>query len=120
MDQLLLDKTRENAHLLADREVKDVVIYEKDDVLTVCLKEDLTLLDAKVIEIITPKIPKYPKIKVKLIGEDGNAFSILGRVSDAMRRRGVSKEDIERFREMAMSGGYDNLLVTCMKWVNVT
>ena len=27
--------------------------------------------------------PKYPQVKVKLVGEDGNAFAILGRVQRA-------------------------------------
>jgi len=63
---------------------------------------------------------KYPNITVELCGHDGNAFSILGRVIQAMRRGGVLKQDIDQFREEAMSGDYDNLLQTAMKWVDVT
>jgi len=62
---------------------------------------------------------KHPEITVQLVGEDGNAFSILGAVSGAMRRAGVSKEERDQFMSEAMSGDYDHLLVTCMKWVNV-
>jgi len=62
---------------------------------------------------------KYPEIKVRLVGEDGNAFAILGRVSGAMRKAGVSKEERDQFFAEAMSGDYDHLLQTCMKWVNV-
>jgi hypothetical protein len=29
--------------------------------------------------------PKYPHVKVKLVGRDGNAFAILARVTKAMR-----------------------------------
>lgn len=36
---------------------------------------------------------KYPEINVPLVGEDGNAFSILGRVKRIMRRAGL--EDSE-------------------------
>ena len=53
-------------------------------------------------------------IKVKLVGEDGNAFVILGKVKDALRRGGQPKEFIDAFLKEAMSGDYDHLLCTCM------
>ncbi len=62
---------------------------------------------------------KYPSIEVKLVGEDGNAFAILGRVSKAMRRGGVEKSEIDEFMKEATSGDYDHLLQTCMEWVEV-
>ena len=64
--------------------------------------------------------PKYPEIEVKLIGESGNAFAIMGKVGNALRRAGVSAEDRAAFREEAMSGDYDNLLATAMRWVEVS
>lgn len=63
--------------------------------------------------------PKYPNVKVKLVGNDGNAFAILGNVRNAMRKHKVPAEDIKLFMEEAMSGDYDNLLATCVKWVDV-
>jgi hypothetical protein len=63
--------------------------------------------------------PRFPNIRVKLINRDGNAFSIIGRVTKTMRRSGVSEEEIGLFREEAMSGSYDTLLKTVMKWVDV-
>ncbi len=68
----------------------------------------------------TESAVKYPKIKVKLVGSDGNAFAVLGKVKDAMKKAGVSPEEIKAFMSEAMSGDYDNLLVTCMKWVTVS
>jgi hypothetical protein len=62
---------------------------------------------------------KYPNIEVQLSGEDGNSFFIIGRVTHALRRGGVSREEVDRFREQAMRGNYDNVLRTCMEWVNV-
>ena len=57
---------------------------------------------------------KFPNIKVRLVGNDGNAFAIMGTVKTAMRRGGCSKEDIDTYLKEAMSGDYDNLLcVTC-------
>lgn len=60
---------------------------------------------------------KYPHVHVKMVGEDGNAFSILGRVSKAMKRAGLRAE-AEEFLTEATSGDYDHLLQTCMIWVN--
>ncbi len=62
--------------------------------------------------------PKYD-ISVKLIGENGNAFNIIGKVRKEMKRNGVSNDEIDKFLNEAMSGDYDNLLRTCMKYVNV-
>ena len=61
---------------------------------------------------------KYPNITVQLTGQDGNAFGIIGKVSGALRRGGVPKEEIAKFTSKAMSGDYDNVLTTCMEWVN--
>lgn len=61
--------------------------------------------------------PKYPEVVVKLTESDGNAFAIIGKVRNALRAAG--KDDSAKFVSEAMSGDYDNLLVTCMKWVTV-
>ena len=63
---------------------------------------------------------KYPKNKVKLTGEDGNAFSILGRVTKALRKASVSTEERDKFQAEATSGDYDHLLATAMRWVDVS
>ena len=62
---------------------------------------------------------KYPDVEVQLTGEDGNAFFIIGRVSKALRSSKVPDEEIEAFRNEAMSGAYDNVLPTCLRWVTV-
>lgn len=63
--------------------------------------------------------PKYPDIKVKLVGEDGNAFAILRRVLKAMKFAGLTKTTLTNFFNQATSGDYDHLLQTCMEWVEV-
>ena len=55
-------------------------------------------------------------IHVKLIGEDGNAFAILGKVSRSLRKNGHG-DLAEQFMKEATSGDYNNLLRTCMKYV---
>lgn len=61
---------------------------------------------------------KYPDIEVSLVGEDGNAIAIMGRVSRALKDAGVSKEEIDTYMQESMSGDYDNLLRTAMRWVS--
>lgn len=64
--------------------------------------------------------PKYPSIEVQLTGRDGNAFAIIGAVTGALRKAGVSAEERAAFQKEATSGDYDNVLVTAMKWVSVS
>lgn len=66
-----------------------------------------------------PDSVKYPHVKVKLIGEDGNAYAIMGRVTQALRRAKVPQKDIDQYLKESTSGDYDNLLRTAMKWVDV-
>jgi hypothetical protein len=61
---------------------------------------------------------KYPDISIPLVGEDGNAFSILGRVSRVMKRNGIH-DQWDEFHTEATSGDYDNLLRTVMAWFAV-
>ena len=65
-------------------------------------------------------IPKYPNIKVKLTGQDGNAFMVLALVKRGLTKAKVPAAEIKAFMDEAMSGDYDNLLQTAMKWVDVT
>lgn len=63
--------------------------------------------------------PKYPHVKVKLTGTNGNAFVIMGVVSNALRKAKVPEEEIKKYGEESISGDYDNLLQTAFKWVTV-
>lgn len=62
---------------------------------------------------------KYDNVTVQLSGQDGNAFAVMAKVSDALRKGGVPNEEVETYISESMSGDYDNLLRTAMKWVNV-
>lgn len=64
--------------------------------------------------------PKYPQIKVRLSSLDGNSFSIMGAVTKAMKRAGLSEDDCNSFRREATSGDYGDMLQTCKKWVSVS
>jgi len=65
---------------------------------------------------------KAPETKpeVELVGEDGNAFAILGRVKKALRKAGADQEYIESYLNKATSGDYDHLLQTTMEFVEVS
>jgi hypothetical protein len=63
--------------------------------------------------------PKYPNLTVKLVGEDGNAFAILGRCRRAMRGAGIDEDEIDAFLAEATTGDYDHLLATAVRWLRV-
>jgi hypothetical protein len=63
--------------------------------------------------------PKFPNTTVRLSKLDGNAYSIMSAVTNALRRDGVDKDQVEAYKTEAMSGDYDNLLRTTMRWVEV-
>lgn len=63
--------------------------------------------------------PRFPQVVVKLSGEDGNPFGIIGRVRRAMRKAGATPEEIEAFTNDAQAGDYQHVLQTAMDWVEV-
>lgn len=58
------------------------------------------------------------KPKCRLIREDGNAFAIMGRVSQALRQAG-EEDKVKEYMAKAMSNDYDNLLMVSMEYVDV-
>ena len=58
-------------------------------------------------------------VPVRLDGEDGNAFAILGKVRRAMREAGVDRGVIADYAKEAMAGDYDDLLQVTMEYVEV-
>lgn len=62
---------------------------------------------------------KSKKPKLKLVGKDGNAYSILARARNAAKKAGWSDPQINEFMIDAKSGDYDHLLQTVMKHFDV-
>ena len=58
-------------------------------------------------------------VVVPMSDEDGNAFSIMGRVTKALRRAGHD-DLIDQYQKEATSGDYDNLLRVTMEYVETT
>lgn len=67
---------------------------------------------------VIPSDIRHPEISVVLVGGSSNAFAIIGRVSKALRRAGFADE-VGEFTAEATAGDYDDLLATCMRWVEV-
>ena len=67
-------------------------------------------------EITTPD--NLIRTSVALVGEDGNAFAILGRVAKALRDAGNDESVIESYHEQATSGDYDHLLRVTLAFVD--
>jgi hypothetical protein len=62
---------------------------------------------------------KYPNIVVDLSTIDGNAFSVMGAVTRAMKKHGLPTSEVDAYRKEAMSGNYNDLLTVTMNWVAV-
>jgi len=68
---------------------------------------------------MTALTPKYPRAKVRLVGEDGNAFAIIGRTRRALQHAGADADDIATFIREATASDYDQLLATVLRWAEV-
>jgi hypothetical protein len=63
--------------------------------------------------------PRQPKPICKLIGTDGNVFSIIGRVRDALRKAGQEDRASEFVEKAFGAGSYDGVLQLCLEYVEV-
>jgi len=95
---------------LAGQDIPEDVLKEAAPALTRSLGEP---------EPPEPPEPERKRPRVKLTGVDGNAFTVMGRVCEALRKSGFTREDVDTYRKEAMSGDYNHLLVTSMKWCEV-
>lgn len=59
-------------------------------------------------------------VPITLSGEDGNAFFIIGRARGIMRLAEVDPEVIDAYTNEAMSGDYENVLRTTMRYMEVS
>jgi len=59
----------------------------------------------------------HTKVQVRLVGEDGNAFSIMARVSKALKRSG-QPEAAKEYLARAVEGDYDHLLQVTLEYAD--
>ena len=60
------------------------------------------------------------EVKLKLVGNDGNAFVVLGAARHAAQKAKVPKDLIDIYLKEAMSGDYSKLLATTCEWFEVS
>lgn len=74
----------------------------------------------KKVEIMAKtKLESTQDVRVKLTGTDGNVFAIIGKVSRALKDAGFREEARAFEQECFGAGSYDEVLVLCMKTVDV-
>lgn len=62
---------------------------------------------------------KHPAISVRLTGQDGNIFNLMGIVVRALRTNGFGDEVDDFVSEVTSSKSYHEALAVMMQWVNV-
>lgn len=62
------------------------------------------------------RFDSLPRVRVQLVGKDGNAYSILGRWKGAAREQGWPTDAIDEVLLRATSGSYSNLLAVIGKY----
>lgn len=64
--------------------------------------------------------PRFPEVTVHLTGVDSNVYILMGMCTLAMRRAGISKTEIDEFRNrVTSSSSYDEALRVMMETVDV-
>ena len=59
------------------------------------------------------------KPTVKLTGQNGNAFAVMGLVKNALKQAGADKEYIDKYLKESTVGDHSYLLAVSIKYVNV-
>lgn len=72
--------------------------------------------ERKAIMTMAKGIPYDKRPACPLVGEDGNAFSIIARAKKALKKAGLHKE-AEQYAKEAMASDYDELLRVTMSYV---
>jgi len=54
------------------------------------------------------------KVKLQLVGLDGNAFALMGAFQRQAKKEGWTKEEIDAVLDDCQSGDYDHLLCVLM------
>ena len=57
-------------------------------------------------------------LKLKMVGESGNAFDIVGRARATLRRNGMS-DKVDALTKEATAGTYQDLIACMCRWFDV-
>jgi len=64
--------------------------------------------------------PRENKPKLKMVGEDGNAFFIIGRAQRAWKKAGLPQDEWEQIRDKMTGGDYNDLIRTAMTYFDAS
>lgn len=81
-------------------------------------REPFVAVPIKGEDTINPKEDKR-RPTVRLLGTDGNAWAILGRIAKALRGAGYSKEEVDEYQAQATSDDYNHLIRVSCDWADV-
>jgi len=99
---------------------KAVIPTTTPDYFCACPEHDEDLYEFETELADTADLPTpYTNVTVQLVNTDGNAFALLGKVRQALRRAGYDTAFIEEFTAEAMAGNYDELIQSIMRYVEV-
>ena len=70
----------------------------------------MTLTQTEKFERVDELVAKNGTTQQPMVGQDGNAFSLMGNFQKYARKAGWSSEDVDEVIEIAKSGNYDQLL----------
>ena len=57
-------------------------------------------------------------MKYNLVGQDGNAFALMGYTANALKREGL-RDKVSEMHSRAMSGDYYNLIAVCDEYIQM-
>ena len=81
------------------------------------MARERTMTNGNVIDIASG--PKYPMVKVQLVGPYAGFTPTVTAVQSAMRRAGVPDMELSNFYQDATTADEGQLLRTCLRWVDV-
>ena len=63
--------------------------------------------------------PRFPNVKVKLVGQPTGKLRIVIRTTAALRKAGIAEREIDLYQKEALAGNFDNCLAVTLAWVGL-
>ena len=63
--------------------------------------------------------PKFPNVEIDITGPKGNAYAIMGIVSQVLRQTGSTNEQVSNVLKDMMSSNYEHLVSVAARYVTI-
>ena len=63
--------------------------------------------------------PRFPNVKIKLVGQPTGKLPIVIRTTAALRKAGIAEREIDLYQKEALAGDFDNCMVVTLAWVGL-